>query len=562
MNPRLRLAPSIALALLTLGVYARALGHDFVSYDDLVYVVENPNLRHGFTLEGLWRALLPYEHNWLPLTFLSLLLDFSLYGLHAPGYHATNALLHALSSCLLFAALRRMTGSLGASFVSAAVFAIHPLHVESVAWISERKDALAGCFWMGGLWLYARAVALPRASGLWGVALCLTLGLLAKPVLVSFPFALLLLDYWPLRRLCDAGGRLRSDLALAALREKLPLFGIAAAFCAITWEVQRATGAVNTFSAVPLAFRLENALVSYVSYLRSAVWPSGLAVFYPRPLGGIAAREVAACALLLAALSAAAFSARRRYPMWIVGWLWFLGTLVPMIGIVQVGMHARADRYMYIPLLGLTLALAYSLAPLAGRSRAAARAIAIGAGIALLALSAACVRQLGFWRDSIALYERAIAVTRGNFLAHYGLAGAIAGGASLARVQEQLELTLLHRPGWTLPQQRLIALRAARASLARAQRALDAGDLDAAESRFAEVSNSGFSPPELGLGLAELARARGEPDAARRHLEQALQLAEQTGEREFAERLRRELSRAGGPAADAPRLPAARSAAP
>jgi len=545
-GPRVPRLPGLAVAGLCLAVYARVLGHDFVSYDDLVYVVENPNLRLGLGPAGLWRACLPYEHNWLPLTFLSLLVDFSLYGLHAPGFLATNVLLHTASAWLLYAALARMTRATGASAFVAAVFALHPLHVESVAWVSERKDALAGFFWMLGLWCYARAQPLPSARARAAVALCLVMGLLSKPLLVSFPFALVLLDYWPLRKLTQASGRLAPGRLLGSLREKLPLFAIAALFAGITWWIQRATGAVNSFSALPLGARLANALDSYAAYLADALWPSGLAVFYPHPLGALPALEVAAAALLLAGVSLVAFAWRRSNPALLAGWLWFGGTLVPMIGIVQVGMHARADRYMYVPLIGIAVALAFTLEPLARRGPLARRALGAAAAAAALALALASVEQLASWRDSVALYERALRVTRGNFLAHYGLAGALAGAAPLGFVQEHLERALSFRPGWAPAQEKLLALRAARTALARGERALAAGALPAAQEQFEIVLASGFSPPELWTAMARLAAARGDAAAARAHLERALRQAEAAGQAEIAAALRRQLASGEG----------------
>jgi hypothetical protein len=550
------LAPALLLAALAVAVYARAIGFDFVSYDDLVYVVENPNLRHGLSIEGIRRALLPYEHNWLPATFLSLLVDFAIYGPHPAGFHATNLLLHAASSALLFAALERLTRARGASFFTAAVFALHPLHVESVAWISERKDALAGFCFALALLAYSRAPAGGQRRGGIALALCHALGVLSKPLLVTLPCVLLLLDDWPLGRLRDARGRLDARRVRAALSEKLPLFGISACSSLITWEIQRATGAVDTLAAIPFGIRAENALVSYAAYLRDAVWPARLAVFYPHPLGSLPPREVLGAALLLGALSALALVARRRVPALLTGWLWYLGTLVPMIGLVQVGLQARADRYMYLPLIGLSIGVAYPLAELARRAPRARRALAGAAACALAALAWGTHRQLDAWRDSISLYERAIAVTSDNALAHYGLAGALAGGASLPLVREQLEATLRARPGWLLPAQRLIALRAAEAGIARARRALEGDRLEEAGAALRIVADTGYAPPELALLGAELARRRGDSARAAELLSQALERAVAARDRAGAEALRRaqgKATRAAGSSRSAPR---------
>jgi len=427
-NPTSALRWLIALALLGLvaAVFHPVREHDFLKYDDGVYITENPYLRSGLTTENVVRAFTePYESNWIPLTWISFQLNYELHGLEPAGFLLTNVVLHALSTLLLFAALTRMTRATWPSAFVAAVFAIHPLHVESVAWAAERKDALAGVFWMLGMLAWARYTERPSAGSYGIVALCLALGLLAKPVVVTLPFALLLLDFWPLRRLAPAGAAApwpldRVRLARAVL-EKLPLLVLVAAASAVTFIVQRETGAMHYADRLPFDQRLANAAVSYVVYLAQSVWPSGLAVLYPHPGDGLPAWQVAGSAVVLALLSALALRWARTRPYLAVGWLWYLGTLVPMIGLVQVGLQAHADRYMYLPLVGLAIAAAWGAADLASPRRGARQLLAAAGTATIAALAFAASQQVNTWRDEVTLFERAIAVTENNFVAHKNL---------------------------------------------------------------------------------------------------------------------------------------------
>jgi tetratricopeptide (TPR) repeat protein len=421
------------LAALALIVYAPLRHHAFLDYDDDRYITENPNLRLPLDAAALRRAFEPHETNWIPLTWLSLHVDYRLHGLRPAPYLLENAGLHAASSALLFLALVALTGAAGRSAFVAAVFAAHPLHVESVAWASERKDALSGLFWMLGLLAYAGYAARPA---LWRYALVLAslaLGLLAKPSLVTFPFVLWLLDVWPLGRLrwralpgvgspgADARARAESRRAIV---EKVPMLLLVAADAVATFLVQRTRGAMTELHEYPLGGRIANAAESIVAYVADAFWPSGLAVFYPHPGLAISPWRAGLCALALAAVTAAALRLRRTRPYLAVGWLWFVGTLVPVLGIVQVGLQARADRYTYLPLVGLSLALAWGGFDLARARGVPRRALAAGAVVAVAALCAATRVQLRHWRDTIALFERAVAVSPDGALPqhHLGLA--------------------------------------------------------------------------------------------------------------------------------------------
>ena len=370
-----RAVMALCLALLGMALYAPVRHHSFVDYDDDITIVENPNLRLPLDAGALRRAFEPYETNWIPLTWLSLHLDYRLWGLRPAGTLLENAALHSLSAAILFLALAQLTGAVGRSAFVAALFAVHPLHVESVAWASERKDALSGVFWMLGLLAYAHYAARPTRLRFALVFAALLLGLLAKPSLVSFPLVLWLLDVWPLgrlRRTPASDARARREVRRAIV-EKIPLLLLVLAASAITFSVQRARGAMTELGEYPLAYRLMNAAEAALAYVGDAFWPSGLSVFYPHPGLAISPWRAGACALALAALTAAALWVRRSRPYLAVGWLWYLGTLVPVIGIVQVGLQGRADRYTYIPLVGLGIAAAWGAVDLARASGPARR---------------------------------------------------------------------------------------------------------------------------------------------------------------------------------------------
>jgi len=418
------------LAVLALAAYVPIWFGDyqFLNADDNEYVTDNPHMQAGLTGPSLWWALTAYHsNNWHPLTWMSLQLDCQLYGLNPYGFHATNVLLHAANTVLLFLALRSLTGAVCQSAVVAAFFAVHPLHVESVAWVSERKDVLSTLFWMLTLWAYSAYAARPG----WGrYLLTLTLfglGLTAKPMLVTLPCVLLLLDYWPLRRLRayrpTAPARVVPSLAGAAgwwglVLEKLPFFALAAGCSLLTLGAQQ--DIMQSLDSLPLPYRLANTPLAYLAYIGMMFWPMPLAVYYPHRGPDRSFGLPAAAAGLLLGLTALAFWQARRRPYLAVGWLWYLGTLVPVIGLVQVARQSHADRYTYVPLIGLFLLLAWGTYDLLGRRRLAWAATAIVAGLA-----AACLvltwRQLPFWRDSTTLWQHALAVSPSG-VAHQNMA--------------------------------------------------------------------------------------------------------------------------------------------
>ena len=448
----------LLLVAATFGVYARAGGFDFIELDDRGYVLGNYVVRQGLTREGFaWAFTTGTEANWHPLTWLSHMLDVELFGVDAGAHHLVNAGLHALATLLLFMALVELGGQRNPSAFVAALFGLHPLHVESVAWISERKDVLSGVFWMLTMLCYARYARRGGVGAYLLVVVSMALGLMAKPMLVTLPFVLLVLDYWPLGRWAGASSattavvpaeRRRSFAALCA--EKLPLMGLAAASCVATVVAQGNAGAINATEQLDLGVRASNALVAYVRYLGKTFWPADLAIFYPHPavLGrpwGAAA--VCGAAALLIVLTAVFFLARRRLPFVLAGWLWFLGTMVPVIGIVQVGLAAMADRYTYIPLIGVFVALAWSARAAARRLALPAGVLAAGAQPLLIACVLATWSQLATWRDSATLARHALDATEDNWIAHNILGTTLLDEGRTAQAREQFAAVLAIYPG-------------------------------------------------------------------------------------------------------------------
>lgn len=407
----------VLLAGLTLAAYGRLDQCDFVNFDDPIFVTENPQVRSGLTSAGIrwaWGGL--HAGYWQPLTWMSLQLDAQCHGLHPAGFHRTNVVLHLLGVLLLYAFLKRLIGRPAVCAFAAAVWAVHPLHVESVAWISERKDVLSTPLWLGTLLAYLHHVQAPRPRRYLLVLGCFFLGLLAKPMLVSLPCVLLLLDYWPLGRLSGTPGR-RWPQLYHLVREKVPLLLLAVLFCALTLAGEKEVGAL---APTPLGEGLRTALAGYGHYLSLTLWPRGLAVLYPLSDAGPPAWQVVGCVLVLAAVTWLVLRQARRRPYLAVGWLWFVGTLIPVCGIVQQGPQAWADRYTYVPHIGLLIMLAGIVCEKASlRTRAVARAaLAVGAAGLVLVLGVATWRQTGFWRDSATLWARALAVTTDNWVAH------------------------------------------------------------------------------------------------------------------------------------------------
>ena len=406
----------LGLAVVTFGIYAQVMGHQFITLDDDSYIKENPVVNRGVTFAGLaWAFTTFHQANWHPLTWIAHMIDSQLFGMIAGGHLLVNALIHAANTLLVFWFLFRTTHARWSSALVAALFALHPLHVESVAWASERKDTLSTFFGLLSLIAYVRYAEAPAIRRYAWVAIMLALGLLTKPMLVTWPFVMLLLDYWPLGRFDFTSRREVATKLWPLVREKLPLFALVAASAVVTSVAQSHGGGVRTFTEFPIALRFSNALVSYAKYLLLAFWPNDLAVFYPFPKAAIPAWQIIGAALLLISITSLFFSQRKIRPYLIVGWLWFLGTLVPVIGLVQVGAQSMADRYFYIPSIGLFIALVFGLADIAERRRITPWLSAAIANVVLLALATLTNAQIRRWTDSFALFQHALAVTPPNF---------------------------------------------------------------------------------------------------------------------------------------------------
>jgi tetratricopeptide (TPR) repeat protein len=400
------------LALATIIAYEPMRYNNFVGLDDPAYVTDNPHVKGGITREAvIWAFTTPYSGNWHSLTWLSHMLDCEFFGLNPTGHHFTSLLLHVVNALLLFLVFNRMTGNMWPSAFVAALFALHPLHVESVAWAAERKDVLSGFFWMLAMIAYVRYAERPSIRRYVLVVLAFCLGLLSKPMIVTLPFVLLLLDYWPLGRL-QWGNRSARRL----IREKIPLFVLAAVSSVITFIVQQKAGAMamELPEKLPLNFRISNALVSYISYISKMIYPSRLAVFYP--LNMIPLWWTTICFVMLAAISTFIIVSHKRYLM--TGWFWYLGTLVPVIGLVQVGSQALADRYTYLPLIGIFIMVAWGAAEIGTKWHFRRFWLGTSMGLVLAVLLICTRTQVRYWQDNLTLYGHAAEVTKNNFRMH------------------------------------------------------------------------------------------------------------------------------------------------
>ena len=405
----------IFLAVLTWLVFGQTLRHDFVNYDDSRYVYQNTRITSGLNIAGIaWAFTHTHTENWHPLTTITHMLDCQLHGLKAGWHHFTNVLLHALAVILLFVALQQMTGALWRSAFVAAVFALHPLHVESVAWIAERKDVLSAVFFMLTLLTYFYYTRTLSTSRYLAVALVIASGLMSKAMLVTLPFVLLLLDYWPLRRYkCQPSSAGRQVLQLAI--EKIPLLALSAVSSSVTFLAQR--GAIGWTEQLPVSTRISNAMVSYIIYIRQMFWPAKLAVFYPHPENRLPTWQITLALIFLIGITATAFVLRKKAPYFITGWLWYLGMLVPVIGLVQVGWQGHADRYTYLPQIGLYIAVTWGVVDLTQRWRFQRMVLGAAAVVVAGALSWRAWLQTSYWQDSETLFTHALAVTSNNDVA-------------------------------------------------------------------------------------------------------------------------------------------------
>ena len=439
------------LTIATVAVFWQVRNYEFIILDDGKYVTENSHVQDGLTWESLvWAFTTTHANFWHPLTWISHMLDCQLYGLDPGGHHFTNLLIHIANTLLLFLVLERMTGAIWPSAFVAAMFALHPLHVESVAWVAERKDVLSTFFCVLTMGSYVRYVERPRVSRYMLVLLLFAFGLMAKPMLVTLPFVLLLLDYWPLGRFqfgkpshdiraqAQKSGRPNNQRSsfFRLVLEKLPFFALAAVSCIVAFLAQEYGGALRVLSLFPIEVRIANAVISYASYIGKTIWPLHLAVFYPHP-GTLPMWRIAGACLLLVCISVPVIRAAHRAPYLTIGWLWYLGTLVPVIGLVQVGDHAMADRYTYVPLIGLFIMIAWGSRDILKGWRYRKIVLPISTGVLLCASMISTGLQVRHWQNSTTLFEHALDVTADNSMAHTNLGVVLAG-------QEKLDEAIAH----------------------------------------------------------------------------------------------------------------------
>ena len=496
MSPGRRdLVAMMLVAAAALAALWPVLDNGFTNFDDDLYVTENRHVRQGVTAGAVaWSLTATRAANWHPLTWISHMIDWSLYGPGPRGHHATSLLLHALDAALLYLLLVRASGRAGPSALAASLFAVHPLHVESVAWIAERKDVLSTAFWLAAMLAYVRYARAPRPRMMAVTALLMGAGLAAKPMLVSLPLSLLILDAWPLERVVREGWR-------RLLIEKLPLFALSTASCVVTLIVQRRGGALATLTEYPLGVRISNAVVSYAAYLGKTFWPVDLAVFYRHASGYPAPAAVAASAIALVGITALAWRARRKAPYVLAGWSWYVVTLFPVIGIVQVGDQAMADRYTYVPLIGIFTAIAWGADGLARRAageRLAARALAAAGTLVIVILALLSRRQAAIWKDSITLFTHALQVAPESTTANVDLADALAAAGRTDEAIARFEAALRLEPGNRAANNQLAGILARR------------GEFDAAIGHCERALAAWPGDPEtlsnLGIALARAGR--------------------------------------------------------
>jgi Tfp pilus assembly protein PilF len=510
----------LLLAAITLAIYNPVTHHPFVNYDDDRYVTENPHIRQGLTVDTIAWALTSTEQaNWHPLTWISHALDVSLFHLNPAGHHFTSVMLHAINVVLLYLLLIWATGRFGASLFVAALFALHPINVESVAWVAERKNILCTTFFFLTFWAYGWYAGKPSWKRYLAVAALFAAGLASKPMVITLPFVLLLLDYWPLNRVAGSDDLLSNDSLRPTFRwsrlllEKLPLLAFSAASAVITMQAQQAGGATRSTTQFSLGVRIGNAVYAYAMYLWKMVWPARLAPIYPHPGDSLTAWRVAVAGLVLIAITAVVWRFR-RHRFLLTGWLWFLGTLVPVIGLVQVGDAAMADRYAYIPLIGVFTMISFGIADLAKEKKLGFVAAVAGAMVAIT-FAAVTYRQISYWQTNVELWTHALAVTQNNFIAEDNLAGALILEGKEDEAHEHFEAASRINPKDPMSRSNLGTYFATHNQPHKAIAAYDAV--------LELTSDPGLrAQTYANLGAAE--RALGEDDEARKNFDESLRL--------------------------------------
>jgi tetratricopeptide (TPR) repeat protein len=517
INVRPDILVCLFLVIAILFVYWQVRNFSFVNYDDHQYVTENRYVQDGLTLKSIaWAFTTVHMSNWHPLTWLSHMLDYQLYGMNPGQHHLTNVLFHILNTLLLFLVFRRMTGELWKSGFVAALFALHPLHAESVTWVAERKDVLSTFFWLLTMWCYARYVEHSERDRYLLVVLFFILGLLAKPMLVTLPFILLLFDYWPLNRFQfgssgDGSYSIQKSFNFGLIWEKIPLFLLSTASCVVTYFVQKSGGAVNSLDAMKFNIRIANAILSYTNYIAKMIWPYKLAVLYPYP-EVIPFWEVTGACLVLVFISLLSIGLIKKSPYFAVGWCWFLGAFVPVIGLVQVGLQAMADRYTYVPLIGLSIIIAWGAPDILAGLRHKRIIFAIFTIFVILAIMIFTWFQVSRWKNSITLFKNAVDVTKNNYVAHHKLGEALAIQGETDKAIRHYSEALRIKPDFIAPHLNLgVTLR-------------ETGKLNEAIEHFSSVlrlkSDSAEAHYELGITLEK----KGNIDGAEKHYIKALRI--------------------------------------
>jgi tetratricopeptide (TPR) repeat protein len=559
--PRRDVLVCLLLFMITLVVYSPVRNHEFIIYDDDAYVTENAHVQAGLTPENFkWAFTTTWANNWHPVTWLSHMLDCQLYGLNPGGHHLTNVFLHLANTLLLFLLLKRMTGTTWRSSVVAALFALHPLHLQSVAWVAERKDVLSTLFLLLTLWSYLRYVEGPGLSRYLLTLLLFALGLMSKPMLVTLPFVLLLLDYWPLERFqlgpVDEHFRARApafskvkeskSVLFHLFWEKIPFFVLAAASSIVTFLAQQGGGAVKTLEIFPAKIRIANALLSYVKYIGKMTWPHPLAILYPHPGNSLSMWQAAGVGLILFCISIAVVRAAPRHRYLAVGWFWYLGTLLPVIGLVQVGSQAMADRYTYVPLIGLFIIVAWGMFDLSKRSRYGQIPLVLSSLAMLSLLTIVSSAQVRLWRTSVTLLEHTLAVTKNNYIAHTALATVLQQNGNLGEALDHYGEALSIKPDFAVAHYKLGQAFALQGNLEGAidhyQEALrfkpdhvaihrklaialtSLGRMEEAAEQYAEIVRLQPNSAEAHNNLANILAGQGDIEAAIFHYSMVLQL--------------------------------------
>ena len=519
----LKFAICAALIAITWAVFGQTLGHEFVNFDDPIYVSENDHVRAGLSWQGVaWAFTHVHSHNWHPLTTMSHMLDCQLFGLKPGAHHFVNVLLHSATAALLFFLLAQFTGSpsspqdesvrladrtgtIWSSAFVAAVFAIHPLHVESVAWISERKDVLSGLFFVLTLLAYFYYTRKPNIGRYLSVSILFACGLMSKPMLVTFPVILLLLDYWPLKRLSGSSAR-------RVLIEKIPLVILSIASAVGTLVAQNEGIGLVRLEVLPLTWRITNALVACLVYIWQMIWPANLALAYHHP-GKLPLWQVAASAALLVAVTLGVFALRKRSPYLVVGWLWYLVMLVPVLGLIQVGGQAHADRYTYLPQIGLSLAAAWGVVDLARFWRYHGAILGAAAAIMISALALRAADQVWYWHDSERLWRHALTVTAENDVAHLGLGQLLLDQKRLDDAITELQIVVARHPNDV----------DARLKLANAL-SEKKGRMNDAIAQYEAAAKIGAPDPDVETTLANLLLEQGRMEEAIRYYRDVVRL--------------------------------------